>query len=246
MAMQGVPTVKKKLELLEQLQGSDKGIDEQLSAQNEHRAAISRLTEDLAALQRALVERQEEMASLRQEKAALEAALHTEQENIRRSETNMKEIRTNKEFQAVGREITTARKQVADIEEQLLQLVSRMDELQAAVDTLLGEYSASEATTAQGIAEMQQAIDSLQQAIDTAVAGREAIAKSLGSNLVRRYNQLREQRRGQALAEARDGSCTGCNMQLPPQMYNTLFRMEEIFFCPHCQRILILKQEQPT
>ena len=121
-----------------------------------------------------------------------------------------------------------------------------MDELQAAVDTLLGEYSASEATTAQGIAEMQQAIDSLQQAIDTAVAGREAIAKSLGSNLVRRYNQLREQRRGQALAEARDGSCTGCNMQLPPQMYNTLFRMEEIFFCPHCQRILILKQEQPT
>lgn len=238
--------MKKKLELLEQLQGADKGIDEQLAAQNEHRAAISRLEEGLAALQQVLAERQEEMVALRQEKAALEAALHTEQENIRRSETNMKEIRTNKEFQAVGREITSARKQVADIEEQLLQLVSRMDELQTTVDGLSGECSASEATTIQGVAEMQKAIAILQQDIDSAVAGREAIAKSLGSNLVRRYNQLREQRRGQALAEAVDGSCSGCNMQLPPQLYNMLFRGEEIFFCPHCQRILILKQEQPS
>jgi uncharacterized protein len=35
----------------------------------------------------------------------------------------------------------------------------------------------------------------------------------------------------------------GCNMQLPPQLYNTLFKGDEMYFCPHCQRILILKQE---
>ena len=69
------------------------------------------------------------------------------------------------------------------------------------------------------------------------------IVKELSSSLVRRYTQLRDQRRGQAVAEARDGSCMGCNMQLPPQLYNTLFKGDEMYFCPHCQRILILKQE---
>ncbi|MGE3258094.1 MAG: zinc ribbon domain-containing protein, partial [Geobacter sp.] len=92
--------------------------------------------------------------------------------------------------------------------------------------------------------ERMAAIADLQAVIDAAVANREQIVKELSSSVVRRYTQLRSQRRGQALAEAREGSCLGCNMQLPPQLYNTLFKCDELYFCPHCQRILILKQEQ--
>jgi len=35
-----------------------------------------------------------------------------------------------------------------------------------------------------------------------------------------------------------EGSCSGCNMKLPPQLYNILQRVESVEQCPSCQRII--------
>lgn len=235
--------MKKKLDLLEELQGIDQTIDGKMAEQKVFTADIKALEQALATVQCSLAEHQSKMADLRRERADLDAAMHTEQENINRSETNMKEIRTNKEFQAIGREITAARKQVSDLEEQQLQIDTRIEELQATIDACESELATLSDSTKNGCDEKQAAIAVLQGIIDAATAKRDVIVKELSSSLVRRYTQLRDQRRGQAVAEARDGSCMGCNMQLPPQLYNTLFRGDEMYFCPHCQRILVLKQE---
>ncbi len=235
--------MKKKLNLLEELQGIDRIIAEKKSEQAELHAGILEFEQSLATMQASLTEHLTRMADLRREKAELDVALHAEEENIKRSETNMKEIRTNKEYQAVGREITAARKQVTDLEEQQLLLETRCEELQATIDACQAELATLTDSTQNGSQEKQTAINALQSIVDAASAKRDVITKELSSSLVRRYTQLRDQRRGQALAEARDGSCMGCNMQLPPQLYNTLFKGDEMYFCPHCQRILILKQE---
>lgn len=236
--------MKKKLSLLEELQTIDVAIDEQRSEQAVHQAGIAELEQSLTVMRSALSVDQVRLAEIEREKAELEVALLAEQDNIKRSETNMKEIRTNKEFQAVGREISAARKQVFDIEEQILQKTAQQEELQAAIEARSTELAGLEAHTGNGCKEHQDAINGLQGTIDTAASSRETIVKELPGSVLRRYLQLRDQRRGQALAVARDGSCLGCNMNLPPQLYNTLFKGDELHFCPHCQRILILKQEQ--
>nr|WP_307726501.1 C4-type zinc ribbon domain-containing protein [Trichlorobacter sp.] len=228
---------------MEELQGIDQTIDGRKAEQTTLKTDITELEQTLASVQSALTGHQTQMTELRRERAELDAAMHTEQENIKRSETNMKEIRTNKEFQAIGREITAARKQVSDLEEQQLQIDTRIEELQTTIDACQAELATLADSTKNGSDEKQACIAALQGTIDAATAKRDVIVKELSSSLVRRYAQLRDQRRGQALAEARDGSCMGCNMQLPPQLYNTLFRGDEMYFCPHCQRILILKQE---
>lgn len=236
--------MKKKLLLLEELQTIDSAIDDKQSEQAGHQASIAELEQGLAAVRSALANEQSRLAEIERGKEELEAALQAEQDNIKRSETNMKEIRTNKEFQAVGREISAARKQVAELEEQILQKTAQLEELQAVIEARTTELNGLEESAGSGCQERQAAIDGLQGVIDGAVNNREKIVKDLPSSVVRRYTQLREQRRGQALAEAREGSCMGCNMQLPPQLFNTLFKGDELHFCPHCQRILVLKQEQ--
>lgn len=237
--------MKKKLDLLEEMQNIDRIIDVKKAEQAELHAGIVEFERVLTAMQTSLAEHLTQMTAFRHEKVELDAAMHAEEENIKRSETNMKEIRTNKEYQAVGREIAAARKQVADLEEQQLQLDSRCDELQATIDTCQAELTKLTDSTSDGSQEKQAVIDTIQSIVDIATVKRDAITKELSGSLVRRYNQLRDQRQGRALAEARDGSCMGCNMQLPPQLYNTLFKGDEMYFCPHCQRILILKQDQP-
>lgn len=236
--------MKKKLDMLEELQEVDQQIDALKATQAGLQAELSGINQGLDAAREELVVLGDTLVKLESEKEQFEATHAAELENIVRSETNMKEIKTNKEFQAVGREITAAKKQVTDLEEQLLQKISQIEEL-------LGELAAKKSVcdelaknSAQRVVAKQAEIDKIQSGIDTDINRRESVTKGLPANLVKKFTILREQRRGQALAIARDGYCMGCNMHLPPQLYNNLYKYEELLACPHCQRILILKLQQ--
>ena len=87
-------------------------------------------------------------------------------------------------------------------------------------------------------------ISTLEAQIAADAAVRTETVKGLPASIVNRYEKLREARRGLAVVEARNGNCMGCNMNIPPQLYNNLFRGDELIACPHCQRILVLRQEQ--
>lgn len=236
--------MKKRLEMLEQLQEIDIQIDVLKKAQGGLHGEMNSIEQGLDVAREELAGLNARVAQLEQEKLDLEASLAVERENIQRSETNMKEIKTNKEFQAVGREITAARKQTTELEEQILQKLGLVEELSGEIAAKAANLAELEQNTAQRRAEKQSEISALQQDIDTDTSRREEIVNELPAGLVKRYVSLREQRRGQAVAIARDGYCLGCNMNLPPQLYNSLFKAEELISCPHCQRILVLKLKQ--
>jgi predicted nucleic acid-binding Zn-ribbon protein len=218
-------------QLIDTLKGAQSGLDAELSG---IRQGVDAAREDVASLEA-------RQSQLETEKAALETTLAAELENIARSETNMKEIKTNKEFQAVGREIAAARKQMAELEDQVLQKITQIEEVGAELTAKKSRCDELAENAAQRTEEKQAEITGIRADVDANIVRREAIVKGIPASLVKKFTLLREQRRGQALAIARDGYCVGCNMHLPPQLYNNLYKNEEILTCPHCQRILILK-----
>jgi len=235
--------LKKRLDLLEQLQEIDLQVDVLKTAQNSLNDDMNGIAQALDEAREGLAALQGRAAQLEKEKGDLESSHAAELENIRRSETNMKEIKTNKEYQAVGREIAAARKQVAELEEQVLQKIAQLEEVNSEIAASQATLTELELNSTQRRSEKQAEINKVQQDVDTDIVRRDAITKELPASLLKRYNSLREQRRGQALAIARDGFCQGCNMHLPPQLYNSLFKGDDLLTCPHCQRVLILKQQ---
>jgi predicted nucleic acid-binding Zn-ribbon protein len=234
--------LKKRLDLLEQLQEIDLLVDVLKATKNSLLLDLNGIAQSLDNAREGVAGLKNRAAQLEKDKGQLEANHASELENIHRSETNMKEIKTNKEYQAVGREIAAARKQVAELEEQILQKITQLDELNSEISGGEAALSELEQNTNQRSNEKQAEIDKVQQDIDVDRLRRDIITKELPANILKRYDSLRDQRRGQAVAVARDGYCLGCNMQLPPQLYNSLFRVDELISCPHCQRMLILKQ----
>lgn len=236
--------MKKKLEMLEELQEVEQVIDGMKMAQNSLHAELNDIGQAVEESSREVASMEERLAQLEQDKGVLETTQAVELENITRSETNMKEIKTNKEFQAVGREITAARKQISEIEEQVLLKITQIDELAGELAAKKAAMAELMENSAQRSSEKQAEIDKIQQDIDADLVRRESLTGAMSAALVKRFTILRDQRRGKALAIARDGYCMGCNMQLPPQLYNNLYKHEELLTCPHCQRILILKLQQ--
>ena len=230
--------------MLEELQEVDQQVDVLKVAQGALQAEMSGINQGVDAAREEISANEASLAQLEAEKAELETTHAAELENIARSETNMKEIKTNKEFQAVGREITAAKKQVSDLEESLLQKISEIDELNGALAAKKSNCDELAENSAQRVIAKQAEIDAVQANIDAEIVRRENVTKGLPASLEKKFTILREQRRGQARAIARDGYCMGCNMHLPPQLYNNLYKHEELLTCPHCQRILILKLQQ--
>jgi predicted nucleic acid-binding Zn-ribbon protein len=235
--------LKNRLDLLEQLQEIDLQVDVLKTAQNNLHTDMNGIARALDDAREGLAALQARAAQLEKDKVELEASHKAELENIQRSETNMKEIKTNKEYQAVGREIAAARKQVAELEDQVLQKITQLDELNNEISSTQATLAELEQNTEQRRNGKQSEIDKVQHDIDADSQRRNVITNELPANVLKRYDNLRAQRRGQAVAVARDGYCLGCNMHLPPQLYNSLFKCEELISCPHCQRILVLKQQ---
>jgi predicted nucleic acid-binding Zn-ribbon protein len=61
---------------------------------------------------------------------------------------------------------------------------------------------------------------------------------------VRRYEFISGRRPGRAVVPAREGRCTGCNMMLPPQLFNELQLNTKILQCTNCQRVLYFETEE--
>ncbi len=235
--------MRKNLKSLDELQAIDLKIDGYKEERETLQGEIAGLDAKIAEAQSAISEKKAELAIIVEEKAKLEEGIAAEQDNIRRSESHQKEIKTQKEYQAVSKEIAAAKKLSGELEEQLLLKIGQIEELNAAIAGVEESLTALEQNISTQKSELGARIGLLDADIDRDTAAREVIVKGLPSTVVRRYGILREQRRGVAVVEAREGSCLGCNMQLPPQLYNTLFRGDELILCPHCQRILILRQE---
>lgn len=236
--------MRKNLKLLGELQEIDLKVDSLQGEKEGLLAELAGLEQQVAGVQSEIAAKNGELAALEQEKQQQEENLVAETDNIARSEARLKEIKTQKEYQAVSKEISTAKKLKVEIEEQILQKISQVEELKGEIAGREESLRTLEATVSGQKDEVQKKIEELEAAIATDTTARDAAAKGLPASVMRRYGLLREQRRGIAVVEARDGYCLGCNMQLPPQLYNTLFRGDELITCPHCQRMLLLRKEE--
>lgn len=234
--------MQKKLKLLDELQELDLRIDGLVAEKEQLLARSEALRQKVEEARLLLAAKRADLLQLEEEKRQMEANIALELENIGRSEVKLREIKTQKEYQAVQREITTAKKLQAELEEQVLQLLSRIEEMQGVMAGDDEQLTALETEVGGADAELAEVVTRIDQQLGSDDASRQTLLLGIPASLLRRYTQLRAQRRGIAVVEARDGSCMGCNMQIPPQMYNLLFRGDDLHTCPHCQRVLVLRQ----
>ena len=231
-----------KVKLLEELQGIDQKIDGRQAEKDALLQQMAGLDREIEESRLALDVLREELVALQGQKEETELTLGVEADNIVRSEARLHDIKTQKEYQAVLKEISTAKKVKAELEEQILKKIGDTESLQGSLAEGEQNLAALTGNIALRKEEVQEQLDKLEAAIATDRSEREATTTGLTAPLINRYCMLREKRQGIAVVEARDGSCLGCNMNIPPQMYNNLYKGQELITCPHCQRILYIRQ----
>ena len=83
----------------------------------------------------------------------------------------------------------------------------------------------------------KERMDEIQAKIAELKVERDKLAADVKPEVLKRYSNIR-MRRGLAVVSVRNGTCQGCNMNIPPQLYNVLQRGQTVETCPSCHRII--------
>jgi len=235
-----------KVKLLEELQSIDLKIDGRQAEKDLLLKQMADLEREVEESRLALDTLREELAALQAQKKVNEQTLAVEGDNIVRSEARLHDIKTQKEYQAVLKEVSTAKKVQTELEEQILKNIEEAELLQGRVTEGELKLATLNGNIALRKGEVQAELDKLEAVIAGDQSQRAVTTAGLTPPLINRYQMLREKRQGIAVVEARDGSCLGCNMHIPPQMYNNLYKGLELIVCPHCQRMLFIRAAEPA
>ncbi len=157
---------------------------------------------------------------------------------IRNKRMRLTLIRNEKELQALSHEIETLKDTNLRVESELMATLEGADERTARVKELTEAITKGRAELAEAEKEIAAEVDALKASIRERRRSREQVAGNVEANLLSRYQMIFSRRAGVAVALAKGGTCQGCRMRLPPQLYNEIQKHLAIHFCPNCQRVL--------
>lgn len=198
---------------------------------------LQSMKNDLAKMETLLTKEREGLASTEKFKRELDLSLKMDEGNIAKAKTKLQQVKTGKDYMAAQREIEATRKAMGEREEEILKLLEAIENTKKNIAAHEGDVAqlaehvrAEEATTSKLVAELEA----------KAVVEREArkiVVVKVKPDVMKRYGSIR-MRRGLAVVPVIGGTCQGCHMTIPPQLYNTLQRGTTIEACPSCHRIV--------
>jgi len=234
--------LKEQIRLLEALQEIDSQIDSHEHDMARLPVEIQETAKNLVVLRRDISDAGAKSTSVEKELRKREQELALEQEKIKRSERRLLGIKNQKEYNALSREVKLGKKVASEIEEAILEFMGELESLKKTLERKESEYAECEATLLAKKAEAEQITATSQKALAALEAEREKLVAQVESDFLKKYRMLKKAR-GKAVAEMQNGTCTGCNMAIPPQLNIRVLKQEEMITCPNCHRILYVKPE---
>jgi predicted nucleic acid-binding Zn-ribbon protein len=172
-----------------------------------------------------------------------ESDLEVHESQVAKLRARLSELKTNKEYQAHLFEIEMANKKKGAIEEHVLLLMERIEKLQE--EMTQGKVKADEAKRSFTVE--KQRLDALTHRFKKETTElderRRVLTAALDSALLARYDRIKATRKDIAIAPIRNGICSGCRLQLPPQLVAEVKRSDELQTCSYCHRILYWEGE---
>jgi predicted nucleic acid-binding Zn-ribbon protein len=161
----------------------------------------------------------------------------------------LSQAKNSKEYMAAQREIEQRREALVTREGEITKLNEAVDAKKKLLSDRAGDVEALKASIAKDSDVAQARMAEIQGKIAELRVERDKLAAEVKPDVLKRYSNIR-MRRGLAVVSVRNGTCQGCNMNIPPQLYNVLQRGQTVETCPSCHRIIyweeIMKDDPAT
>jgi predicted nucleic acid-binding Zn-ribbon protein len=221
--------------------------EQDLKAQN-LRKALDAMRPEIAELEalagsnRSLFEEKSaKLAELETQKRSKEREVETAEARLKEFQGKLSAIKTNKEYQAALKEIADTKKLNKAMEDQILELMGQIDALKAERQAAEEAFTGAAANLEKRKKETEAEAERLGGMLKEIEAEKAVVSARVEPSLMAQYQRVRRGR-AEAVSEVVGGTCQGCRMKVPPQLYIEIQKMKTIHACPSCQRLLYLAE----
>ncbi len=187
---------------------------------------------------------QQEFDQLQKEKREKEREIEEERDKVQRAKAKLMSIKTNKEYYAMLKEIEGTKRTNSAREEELLSVLARYEEVEKRLAELSTEVEELGGRYRERMVDIEARMAKFDKDISQLRTKKNEVAAALDKGLARRFEMIFERRDGLAIVPARNQSCTGCHMNISPQLFNLLQRDDRIHSCPNCNRIIYFEGDE--
>ncbi|MFZ0484675.1 MAG: C4-type zinc ribbon domain-containing protein [Desulfobacterales bacterium] len=234
--------MKEQIKVLVKLQHLDAESIRIKSTLNDVSKKLKHLDSSLEEIEQTIKDQESVLDGLKKQYRDYESDVKLNLAKINKSQEKLRSVKTNKEYQSLLKEIEDVKSKNSSIEDIMIECLDRIDEAEEIIATKKDEYLQlsdhikSEKQSIEHDAEIDKKM------LDELDMDRKNVSGLIDSQLFKKYLVIKEQQEGLAVVPVKDAVCHGCNVNLPPQLYNELFRYDSLKFCPNCHRIIYLKE----
>jgi uncharacterized protein len=234
--------MKEQIKVLVKLQHLDAESIRIKSTLNDVSKKLKHLDSSLEEIELTIKDQESVLDGLKKQYRDYESDVKLNLAKINKSQEKLRSVKTNKEYQLLLKEIEDVKSKNSSIEDKMIECLDRIDEAEEIIAIKKDEYLQfsdrikSEKQSIEHDAEIDK------KKLDELDMDRKNVSGLIDAQLFKKYLVIKEQQEGLAVVPVKDAVCHGCNVNLPPQLYNELFRYDSLKFCPNCHRIIYLKE----
>jgi predicted nucleic acid-binding Zn-ribbon protein len=199
---------------------------------------IGELEKDLGAARSAMEAERTRLDDIERQRSNLEQTITEEKDKVKKWESRLTEQRSTREYSALAREIDIAKKSNLSMADELIELGKSQATQRDAVKAKDIDFVARQSELAGKMGGLRDKLNEAEAGVKALEGKRADAAAGVDPTLLRRYDHIRKKRMPAMAPLVPPGTCTGCRMNVPPQMYNTLRTTLGYDVCPSCQRII--------
>jgi uncharacterized protein len=235
--------MKEQIKVLVKLQHLDAESIRIKSTLNDVSKKLKHLDSSLEEIEQTIKDKESVLDELKKQYRDYESDVKLNLAKINKSQEKLRSVKTNKEYQSLLKEIEDVKSKNSSIEDKMIECLDRIDETEKIIATKKDEYLQFSDHIKSEKQSIEHDADIDKKKLDELDMDRKNVSGLVDSQLFKKYLVIKEQHQeGLAVVPVKDAVCHGCNVNLPPQLYNELFRYDSLKFCPNCHRIIYLKE----
>lgn len=206
---------------------------------------ISGLDAGLDQAEKVIAESEKLLKAKRQQYRDYETDIDINSSQIKKSEQKLGSVKNNKEYQSSLKEIDELKVKNSCIEDEMILCLDSIENIERDLKSNSENYNKIVKKINLEKDALKNQSENDEQKLLTLYAERDDNRESIQPGLLKKFLIIQKnQTNGVAIAQVKNSVCFGCNMNIPPQIYNTLQRCNSLEFCPFCNRILYWEQPQ--
>ncbi len=229
------------LKQIQQLTVLQKVDDEILTLEAELEAAprdLAQAEERVGALRDRQGQIQEKIELLGAQQTRLEQEIDDDTMKVRKSKNKLMMVGNTREYHAMMREMDSLEKLNRMREEEKVALTEELSLQKQSLESLGQEIAAQESEVARMRAGLDERLEEGRKQLGSLTKQRQNAGKAVPRPILGRYELIRSRLSNPVIVSVTAGVCSGCNITIPPQIYNDLQKGQQIISCPNCQRLM--------